>query len=156
MRVKRDCRAMAYQRVETMLRNQTAIERAVAEARAEQRSGRSGGGSSGHAFVSDPTAQQAVTASIPLRSVTLDNGYVVRDPERWLGIVHYLYTHFPAADAAAMRFFYSGHSAVETAVKREISERSVYNIREDFRAMGVELACQYGMVNVVEVKSIAV
>ena len=35
MRGKRDCRAMAYQRVETMLRNQTAIERAVAEARAE-------------------------------------------------------------------------------------------------------------------------
>lgn len=66
--MKRDCRAMAYNRVDTMLRNQTAIERAVDEARAEQRGGHSGGGSSGHAFVSDPTAQQAVTASIPLRS----------------------------------------------------------------------------------------
>ena len=156
MRVKRDCRAMAYQRVETMLRNQTAIERAVAEARAEQRSGRSGGGSSGHAFVSDPTAQQAVTASLPLRSVTLDNGYVVRDPERWLGIVHYLYTHFPAADAAAMRFFYSGHSAVETGMKCNIGGSTVYHIREDFRAAGVELACQYGLVSVVSVKEIAV
>ena len=150
MRVKRDCRAMAYQRVETMLRNQIAIERAVAEARAEQRSGRSGGGSSGHAFVSDPTAQQAVTASIPLRSVTLDNGYVVREPEKWLGIIHYLYEHFPAADASTMRYFYDGHSAVETSMRREISERSVYNIRDDFKAMGVELACQYGLVSVVE------
>ena len=148
--MKRDCRAMAYQRVETMLRNQTAIERAVAEARAEQRSGRSGGGSSGHAFVSDPTAQQAVTASIPLRSVTLDNGYVVREPEKWLGIIHYLYEHFPAADASTMRYFYDGHSAVETSMRREISERSVYNIRDDFKAMGVELACQYGLVSVVE------
>ncbi len=148
--MKRDCRAMAYQRVETMLRNQTAIERAVDEARAEQRGGHSGGGSSGHAFVSDPTAQQAVTASIPLRSVTLDNGYVVREPEKWLGIIHYLYEHFPAADASAMRYFYDGHSAVETSVRREISERSVYNIRDDFKAMGVELACQYGLVSVVE------
>ena len=148
--MKRDCRAMAYNRVETMLRNQTAIERAVDEARAEQRGGHSGGGSSGHAFVSDPTAQQAVTASIPLRSVTLDNGYVVREPERWLGIIHYLYEHFPAADASAMRYFYDGHSAVETSVRREISERSVYNIRDDFKAMGVELACQYGLVSVVE------
>ena len=148
--MKRDCRAMAYQRVETMLRNQTAIERAVDEARAEQRGGHSGGGSSGHAFVSDPTAQQAVTASIPLRSVTLDNGYVVREPERWLGIIHYLYEHFPAADASAMRYFYDGHSAVETSMRREISERSVYNIRDDFKAMGVELACQYGLVSVVE------
>ena len=148
--MKKSCRAMAYQRVETMLRNQTAIERAVDEARAEQRGGHSGGGSSGHAFVSDPTAQQAVTASIPLRSVTLDNGYVVREPERWLGIIHYLYEHFPAADASAMRYFYDGHSAVETSMRREISERSVYNIRDDFKAMGVELACQYGLVSVVE------
>ena len=148
--MKRDCRAMAYNRVETMLRNQTAIERAVDEARAEQRGGHSGGGSSGHAFVSDPTAQQAVTASIPLRSVTLDNGYVVREPERWLGIIHYLYEHFPAADASTMRYFYDGHSAVETSMRREISERSVYNIRDDFKAMGVELACQYGLVSVVE------
>ena len=148
--MKRDCRAMAYNRVETMLRNQTAIERAVDEARAEQRGGHSGGGSSGHAFVSDPTAQQAVTASIPLRSVTLDNGYVVREPEKWLGIIHYLYEHFPAADASAMRYFYDGHSAVETSMRREISERSVYNIRDDFKAMGVELACQYGLVSVVE------
>ena len=148
--MKRDCRAMAYNRVETMLRNQTAIERAVAEARAEQRSGRSGGGSSGHAFVSDPTAQQAVTASIPLRSVTLDNGYVVREPERWLGIIHYLYEHSPAAEASAMRYFYDGHSAVETSVNFSIGGSTVYYIREDFRAMGVELACQYGLVSVVE------
>ena len=81
--MKKSCRAMAYQRVETMLRNQTAIERAVDEARAEQRGGHSGGGSSGHAFVSDPTAQQAVTAALPLSSVTLDNGYVVREPEKF-------------------------------------------------------------------------
>ena len=154
--MKRDCRAMAYNRVETMLRNQTAIERAVDEARAEQRGGHSGGGSSGHAFVSDPTAQQAVTASIPLRSVTLDNGYVVREPEKWLGIIHYLYEHFPAADASAMRYFYDGHSAVETSVRREISERSVYNIRDDFKARGVELACQYGLVSVVEKKKKAI
>ena len=148
--MKRDCRAMAYNRVETMLRNQTAIERAVDEARAEQRGGHSGGGSSGHAFVSDPTAQQAVTASIPLRSVTLDNGYVVREPERWLGIIHYLYEHFPAADASTMRYFYDGHSAVETSMKFSIGGSTVYYIRDDFRAMGVELACQYGLVSVVE------
>ena len=146
--MKRDCRAMAYNRVETMLRNQTAIERAVDEARAGQRSGRSGGGSSGHAFVSDPTAQQAVTATVPLRSVTLDSGYVVREPETWLGIIHYLYEHFPAADAAAMRYFYDGHSAIETSMKFSIGGSTAYYIRDDFRAMGVELACQYRLVSV--------
>jgi hypothetical protein len=31
-----------------------------------------------------------------------------------------------------------------------IGGSTVYYIREDFRAMGVELACQYGLVSVVE------
>ena len=52
--------------------------------------------------------------STELRAVTLDDGWTLRMPERWLTIVNHLYAECPATESNAMRYYYSGHNAVET------------------------------------------
>lgn len=143
---KCDARNNAYRLVERVLRNQRGIERAVKEARMQ--SGGHSGGSSGHAYISDPTAQQAVRLATELQAVTLDNGLVVRLPERWLKIVQHLYRECPATESRAMRYYYSGHNAIETGVYCAMDESTVYRIRQEFRHMATELACQCGLVRV--------
>ena len=81
---KHEIRKNAYKFVGKILSNQHSIERAVKEARL-QPGGHSGGG--GHAFVSDPTAQQAVRLATELKAVTLDDGWTLRWPERLLKVV---------------------------------------------------------------------
>lgn len=144
----RDARRNAYRIVEKILRSQQAIELAVAEARAMKGGGHTGG-STGHAFVSDPTAQQAVRMVSELAAVTMDDGWVVRSPEKWLRVVHHLYDECPATESKAMRYYYGGHSAVETGLYCAMDESTVYRIRQEFRHMATELACQYGLVRVV-------
>ena len=143
---KFDARNNAYRLVERFLRNQRVIERAVKEARMQ--SGGHSGGSSGHAYISDPTAQQAARLATELQAVTLDNGLVVRLPERWLKIVQHLYRECPATESRAMRYYYSGHNAIETGVYCAMDESTVYRIRQEFRHMATELACQCGLVRV--------
>ena len=148
--MQRTAREMAYNRVEFVLRNETEIRRTVNERRAElSANGHSGGGSTGHAFVSDPTAIQAIKAVEPLKAVTLNSGYTVHSPEKWLDIVTLMYSHYPQADM--MRYFYAGHNAIQTGEKFHFSERQVYYLRDDFRQMGVEIACQYGLTRVIDI-----
>ena len=144
---KQDVRNKAYRLVEKVLRNQRGIERAVKEARLQP--GGHSGGCAGHAFVSDPTAQQAVRLATELSVVTLDDGWTLRMPERWLTIVNHLYAECPATESNAMRYYYGGHNAVETGAHCAMDESTVYRIRQEFRHMATELACQYGLVRVV-------
>ena len=144
---KRDTRNNAYRLVERVLRNQRGIERAVKEARLQP--GGHSGGSAGHAFVSDPTAQQAVRLATELKAVTLEDGWTLRRPEAWVKLVHYLYKECPATESKAMRYYYSGHNAIETGLYCAMDESTVYRIRQEFRHMATELACQYGLVRVV-------
>jgi len=146
---KRDARNNAYRLVERVLRNQRSIERAVKEARLQP--GGHSGGSAGHAFVSDPTAQQAVRLATELRAVTLDDGWTLRRPEMWLRVVRHLYDECPATESNAMRYYYSGHNAIETGLHCAMDESTVYRIRQEFRHMATELACQYGLVRVTQV-----
>ena len=140
-------RALAYNMVERMLRNYDDIADAVREARAGRKrtSGISGGN---RAQISDPTAQTAITNITPLSCVELPNGYKVFQPEKWLSIIARAYREFPQTEARAMRHFYTGKTAVWTAVMYSIDESTVYRIRADFRQYLVELACQYGLVKV--------
>lgn len=141
-------RNRAYKKVETILKNYRAIEQILKEVKGLQRGGSTGGAGSGHAFVSDPTALAAIKHTEPITSITLFDGYVVRQPEKWLQVIKYLYFVFPKMEGKAVKYFYDGHTAIETSVKFETSERNFYYIREDFRQACVELACQYGLVQV--------
>ena len=142
-------RARAYKLVEYILRNDEAIKNAIVEARLKQSiGGDTGGSGSGHAMVSDPTAMAAIKQISRIKSVVLDDGNTVYHPEKWLMVLNYLYSVFPKTERRAVRYFYNGHSAVETSMRFETSERNFYYMREDFRQACVELACQCGLVKV--------
>lgn len=141
-------RSRAYKQVDMILKNDRAIKAAVLEIREGKHGSNTGGAGSGHAFVSDPTAMTAIANAAPIGAIKLSDGYVVRQPEKWLSVVKYLYYVFPKMEGKAVRYYYDGHSAIETSTKFETSERNFYYIREDFRQAAVELACQYGLVQV--------
>ena len=141
-------RNRAYKQVSMILKNDRAIETAVNEIRHGKHGGNTGGAGSGHAFVSDPTAIAAIANAAPIGAITLADGYIVRQPEKWLRVIKYLYYIFPKLEGKAVRYYYDGHTAIETSIKFETSERNFYYILEDFRQACVELACQYGLVQV--------
>jgi hypothetical protein len=73
-------------KVEAMLYREEAIRQAVFEKRLDG-GGHTGGGTTGHAYVSDPTANTATRNVEPLRYVRLDDGEVIHHPEGWLKVI---------------------------------------------------------------------
>lgn len=140
-------RAYAYNMAERILRNYDALIDAVREVRSTRKhSSISGGG--GKAYISDPTAQTAITNLTPLAVAELPDGYKVRQPERWISIIARAYREFPKNESEAIRLLYTGKTAVWTGIMFGLDESTVYRIRSDFRQYVVELACQYGLVRV--------
>lgn len=99
--------------------------------------------------MSDPTAQQAVRLATELKAVTLDNGWTLRWPERWLRVIGCAYDNCYPYEARAMRYYYDGHTAVMTGEQYGMDQSTVYRIRAEFLHLATELACQYGLVRVV-------
>ena len=87
-------------KIEEMFRREKQIEQAVLEYR-NRAGGHTGGGASGHSFISDPTAAQAMRCAEEVKVVTLDDGYIVRWPERWLRVIRGTYAKCPGDSAAA-------------------------------------------------------
>lgn len=143
-----DYHAQAYKRIGWVMYRRHEIERAVKEARLGHKHGHSGGASSGHAFVSDPTAAEAIDAATPLSSVKLEDGVIVRRPEDWLRVIHQVYKSRPATEAGVMRYYYDGHSSLETALKCAMDKSTVYRIRSEFLHRACEIACQLNLVSV--------
>lgn len=140
-------RIKAYNIVEKMFRNQKEIEQAVLEARCG-RNTHSREGGAGHTHISDPTAREAIANIMPLTKVELRNGYVVYEPEKWLQMIHYVYSEMHENERKIMQLFYSGASAVRVSIECHVYESTVYRIRNECRHMATELACQYGLVRV--------
>lgn len=147
--LKHDARKSAYKLVGKILYNERNIELAIKEARMRT-TGHTGGAAGGHAYVSDPTAQTAVRLVSALKSVTLDDGWVVRQPERWMRVVKCAYASCYPYEAKAMRYYYGGHSAVSTGERFGMDESTVYRIRNEFLHLATELACQIDLVRVID------
>lgn len=117
--------------IEKIFYNYDKIRQAVYETRNDSGSIKTGGNSSGHAFVSDPTALAALRNSMELRKVVIDMGknqdsLVISNPEKWLKVVGYTYAYFKGkttVDVLQARF--SGESYGETCSNLNIS-RNIY------------------------------
>ena len=137
-----------HQQIETMFRRQKQIEQAVFEAKNDSR-GHTGGGGTGHTYVSDPTAMAAIRSAEELRSVTLDDGFVVRWPERWLRVIVGTYKNCPG-DAGALKLRSDGYRWDEACAKLNSIGRTTYfsmlNHADNF---ALAAACQMGIVNVI-------
>ena len=67
---------------EFMIRNEKRIREAVEEARSGK-GGRTGGATSGHCYIPDPTAGEAIRNTEEIHCVEIEGGGTVKWPERW-------------------------------------------------------------------------
>lgn len=149
---KTDTMKRAYATVMHVLYNLREIQRLVDEARQEPYSGGHSGGSAGHAFVSDPTANAAIRAADELQSVRLNDGFVVRRPETWLEVVRQVYAGVPSFERDVMQTYFSGCDRIATSEQYHISEATVYFYRGELLASMVAAACQAGLVYVIDLR----
>ena len=84
--MQRESRDSNIRKIEYMIRHEKQIADAVEEAKLAPR-GHTGGAPSGHSFVSDPTAAQAIRNADEVSIVDLECGGRVEFPERWLRVV---------------------------------------------------------------------
>ena len=84
--MQRESRDANVRKIEYMIRHERQIAEAVTEAKLAPR-GHTGGAPSGHSFVSDPTAAQAIRNADEVSLVEIDGGGRVEWPERWLKVV---------------------------------------------------------------------
>lgn len=84
--------------IEFLFYNQEAISKAVYEKRQDAGAGHTGGGGSGHSFISDPTAIAAIKNTLEIKKVVVEYGpacgskrirntRVIPHPEKWLKVV---------------------------------------------------------------------
>lgn len=89
--------------IEFVLYHEKEIKRAIYERREDGCLPKTGGGSSGHCRVSDPTAQGAIRNVLAVPAVVIEygaatygrrNSVTLRHPERWVKMIHYTRDYF--------------------------------------------------------------
>lgn len=153
-----DKRQRGFGMVEKMFYCYKAIKNEVAEVRAEQECFSShrkdGGGSSNHAYISDPTAQIALRHIEPIRAVTLSvNGNVetIANPEKWVYVVEQTLQYFQS-DSFVYKVlkarFIDNEPMPKTCIKQEITESKYYRLRDEGIIYARECAIQLGLIKV--------
>ncbi len=84
-----------------------------------------GGASTGHCRVPDPTAMQAIRNAVELETVALDDGFRILFPERWLRVCNAV-REFCDGDPIDREIFSRRYDKCENGVPISI-EQSVYS-----------------------------
>ena len=126
-----------FRLIEKHLYNQAAIEKAVKNAREEQvigRASRIGGGGSGHAFISDPTASIAIKFATPINSIYVDGMGTVHNPEQWVTVMNDAYRGQPEwlRKLFKRRYYYRNSSVQYLAIEYNLSLSGCYNLCHEF------------------------
>lgn len=132
---------------EVILKRWKELEAAVRDAKA--RAGGHTGGSAGHAFVPDPTANAAVRLADGIGRVTLSDGFYVNQPEKWLHAIQLSYERgdYFVREIVRRRYLLR-ESHTQTVTELPISDRSYYSLLEDFRTAVTMAAVQEGLLKV--------
>ena len=140
-------RKRAYSLVKSIFRAESEIRMAVIEAKTAERKGFGGGG--GQAYKSDPTADKATRQLSEVQAVRVGE-WLIRKPEEWLKVISLTYSNTKDAERELMRRYYAGESISEMA-KGDCGyeEPTLYVIARNFQQLGVEIACQMGLLKVV-------
>lgn len=144
--------------VEKMFYYYDRIRREVEIARAEQgyyqSGGKTGGGSSNHAFISDPTATIAMRRSQAIAKVIINaerlDEEVIAQPEKWIVVVEQTLKCFqcsPTGEVLCRRYL-RNESIVRTCMELEISDDKYYKLRDDGISYARECAIQLGLIKV--------
>lgn len=149
-----------YRLLEKMFYYYNKLKREVAEIRAEQgyyqNGHKEGGGSSNHAFISDPTSQLAIKHAQEIKKVTINadtpSEDVVSMPERWIFVVEQTLAHFEGSFIVReiiVRRYLLNEGYVRTCNDLEIE---CYNDYYDAKDAGLEYArecaIQMGLIRV--------
>jgi hypothetical protein len=142
-------RSRAYAVVRSIFKLEREIRLAVIEAKTAQKKDLTGGG--GHAFISDPTAGQAARLMTEVKMIKMEDGKTVYRPEAWLKVINLTYKLTPDKEADIMRRHYAGERF--TSISEDgcgYALPSLYVFRTSFENLAVEIACQFGLVKVIE------
>lgn len=130
------------------------LRRAVLDARAEM-DGRKGvmEGGGGHAFVSDPTAAQAIKHFTPLRAVLISDGRgnieEVYKPEKWLYLIGSVYQQMdPDKQAVIKARYWDKKSTVNISINYPAGQRTVYTWCKEFVHEVSLLVVAYGLIRI--------
>lgn len=145
--------------VEKMFYYYERIKREVQIARAEQgyyqSGGKTGGGSSGHSFISDPTATIAMKHYQPIAKVIINaeklNEEVIAQPEKWLVVVEQTFIFFENEEFISellRRRFFENEPMVRTCTELEIGYDKYYRLRDIGIGYARECAIQLGLIKV--------
>jgi len=145
--IKEKRRKAAYRFIDKILRHRAEIQTAVDEAK--NTNNRDTVCKSGNS-ISDPTANQAIKSITPVKSVTLSNGLRIRNPEKWLDAISRLFDVLYPEETEILSKIYSGFSIIKISRECHIDFSSVYRLRKECRHILAEIACQYGLIQVVE------
>lgn len=142
-----------YKHIEKMFFKYDAIKKAIWEARNDSYT--PFGFEGGHAHVSDTTANKAISAAMPIKSVFINNDkeiYTIRRPEDWIAVYDASYNHFQSTDriiANVMTMRYREKcNYLMISDKLFISKSLVYNYRDNIVVYAALTACQLGLVKV--------
>ena len=140
--------------VEFMFRNEIEIWEAVEKAK-HRTGGNMGGASSGHAFISDPTATEAIRNAEELRFVEIRNGVRIEWPERWLRIIDAVrdWCEPNVLKREILRRRYSGESWVKTCAEikvkdKHLTESKYHRVVAQICTFAVQCAAQMQVVKI--------
>lgn len=103
----------------------------------------------GHAFISNPTENQAIRNVTPINKIQCDDGFVVRHPEEWIKVIDGVYDFCRDEDTLnILKAWLKGHSAIRISMDLGISRTTVYDVRVALQNYAVALAAQFGLIDI--------
>lgn len=144
-------RKKAYKLVKKVFKSERLIKLAVVEAKTAERREMCGGGG-GNSYRSDSTAGKTIRVLSPVPVVRIDDWQLKR-PEDWLRVIALTYANTRELERQIMRKYYSGYGIEELAAKENCgyAPSTLYAILDRFQQLAVEIACQFGLIRVVDV-----
>ena len=145
--------------VEKMFWYYDRIKKEVQICRAEQgyyqSGGKTGGGNTSHAFISDPTASIAMKHYQPIAKVIINaeklNEEVIVQPEKWLTVVEQTLMCFADEELIGellRRRYLENEARIKTCADLSISEDKYYRLRDTGIGYARECAIQLGLIKV--------
>lgn len=140
---------------EFMMRSERKIREAVEEARASKKS-RTGRTPTGHAYIPDPTAGEAIRNAEELHFVEIEGGGRIEWPERWLRVIDAVRAWCEPIPIRReiLRRRYSGEgwvktcAEIKTAEGRHLSESKYHRIVMGICNYAVKCAAQMQVVKI--------
>lgn len=142
-------REKAYSLVKRIFYAEKDIKLAVLEAKTAKRKEVCGGG--GQSFKPDPTAGETVRHLSDVPVIRID-GWLIHRPEDWLKVISNTYDVTAEFERGIMDRYFRKGETIDAMTSRGCgcSRSSAFNTLDNFIGTGVEIACQFGLVRVVD------